>query len=180
MKTILPFLLLLLVSCKTMQNNSNPIKNNLLVTAENCPENGNCFIELIPNSSIEFKKDEFDNSYPIISKGTQLIFKYTFRKNNPTNAEDSNYTEIIYAELNNPITETDLTNENLQTVKLHFGRLCYCKGETGYYPIKSGSFQIKKIAKDSLEFYIDFKQKKVPQLISTIKQTVSLKSTSTN
>lgn len=180
MKTIVLVLLLFLVSCKTMQNTSETLKKIVTVTAENCPENGKCIIELLPNSSLEFKKDSFGNEFPVLSTGNLIIFRYTFEKDKLSNVQDSNYTEIIYAELTNPITKTTLVNEDLQKVKLHFGRLCYCKGETGFYPIKSGLFQLEKTSNDSLKITIDFKQKATPQLISIIKQTISLKSTTTN
>jgi hypothetical protein len=146
-----------------------------MIDSLDCPENGTCNLELLPNKSIEFKSDEFGNLYPVISDGDKTLFQYTFQKNPLKNTEDSNYTEIIYAELPSEITEVSITNEELQNVKLYFGRLCYCKGATGYYAIKNGEFKISKASKDSITFKVDFKITEVPQIISTINQTVSLK-----
>ena len=180
MKNIWLFITVLLVSCKPCQNVDYNLKEAILIKTTNCPNNGKCSIELIPNKLLEFKKDEFGNSYPLISEGEKTILKYTYKKNTDKNIQDSNYTEIVYAELDQNLTEISLTSKELQTVKLYFGRLCYCKGETGYFPITNGNFNLKKSGKDALEITIDFKIKEVPQIISKISEIVSLKSNATN
>jgi len=176
MKTLLPLLILLLVSCKS----TFVVNEAILVNTVNCPENGDCTIELLPNSSLEFKQDEFGNLYPIISEGNKTIFKYIFTRKSVPNTQDSNYSEVIFAELDAAISEETVTDEALQTKKLTFGRLCFCKGETGYYPIKKGEFKITKSVKNSFKIDFNFKIKEVPQIISTINETVSAKSTATN
>ena len=60
------------------------------------------------------------------------------------------------------------------------GRLCYCKGETGYYPINNGEFNIEKSGRDTVKIDIEFSIKEVPQIISKISETISLKSNATN
>lgn len=182
MKKIFVLFSFLLIACNTTKSTtSNSILNSAVISETlNCPENGTCTIELIPNKNLEFKKDQFGNRYPIISDGDKTIFKFTFTKNPVKNTEDSSYTELIYAELNSSLNELSLVNEQLQTVKLHFGRLCFCKGETGYYTIKNGAFSLQKIASDSIKITIDFSIKEVPQLISKINETISLKSNKTN
>lgn len=176
MKTLLPLLILLLVSCKS----TFVVNEAILVNTVNCPENGDCTIELLPNSSLEFKQDEFGNLYPIISEGNKTIFKYIFTRKSVPNTQDSNYSEVIFAELDAAISDETVTDEALQTKKLTFGRLCFCKGETGYYPIKKGEFKITKSVKNSFKIDFNFKIKEVPQIISTINETVSAKSTATN
>ncbi|MHB1195510.1 MAG: hypothetical protein ACYC0A_01605 [Lutibacter sp.] len=182
MKKLLPILLLLIVSCKSTKN-TNPVfvaKEAFLINTVNCPKNGECTIELLPNKSLEFKQDEFGNSYPEISEGNKTIFKYTYTKNPIPNTQDSNYTEHVFAELDSTISAKTLTNEALQDIKLHFGRLCYCKGETGYYPIKNGEFKITKSSKKSFKIDFNFKIDELPQIISTINETVCAKSSKTN
>lgn len=80
MKKLLPLLLLILVSCKTTKNATSHfvVSEAILINAINCPENGTCTIELLPNSSLEFKKDEFGNTYPVITEGNKIIFKYIY------------------------------------------------------------------------------------------------------
>jgi hypothetical protein len=178
MKNILIICVLVLVSCKTSKSVISA-SETVLVQSENCPENGNCVLELIPNKTIVFKKDEFGNLYPVISEGTKTLFKYTFTKKPISETEDSNYTEIVYAELdlNNNF---NLQNETLKNIKMHYGRLCFCKGESGYFSVEKGVFNLTKMEGDLVKIDVDFVVKKIPQLISEIHETVSLKSNQTN
>ncbi len=182
MKYILSIVILLFASCKPALNTTfNFAVNEALYTkCVHCPENGECSIELIPHKTIAFKTDNIGILYPVISKGEKTILKYTFRRNPIPNIQDSNYTEIIYAELDTTITEMILSNEELQRVKMHFGRFCYCKGETGYYVVKNGTFKIAKGENSSLKIDLDFTIKEVPQVISKISETISLKSNESN
>lgn len=176
MKKLLPILVLLIVSCKS----AFVVNEAILVNTLNCPENGDCTIELLPNTSLEFKKDEFGNLYPVISEGNKTIFKFIYtRKSNP-NTQDSHYAELVFAELDSVISPKTFTNETLKNAKLHFERLCYCKGQTGYYPIKNGKFEISKSTKNSFKINFTFKIDEVPQIISTINETIYVKSNATN
>ncbi len=179
MKVFLPIIFLLFISCKSTQK-INKVSESIIITTENCPNNGVCVLELIPNKSLIFKTDEFGNLYPVISEGEKTILKYTYKKNPISKTQDSNYTEIVYAELGKTITEFSLNNEDLQTIKLYFGRLCFCKGETGYYPIKNGIFKITKIDRKTIKIDFEFNINKVPQIISKINETIYLKSNDTN
>lgn len=181
MKNLLIICVLVLASCKTSKptNSDMAVNNIIFVQSENCPENGKCVLELIPNKSIVFKNDEFGNLYPVISEGTKTIFKYTYTKNPVSEVEDSNYTEIVYAELD-LTNNIQLQNETLNNIKLHYGRLCFCKGESGYFPITRGVFNLTKTATDSVKIDVDFIIKKVPQIVKEIHETVSLKSNTTN
>tara|TARA_R110001583_G_scaffold40294_3_gene128838 strand:- start:437 stop:958 length:522 start_codon:yes stop_codon:yes gene_type:complete len=172
MKNIVPFLFILIISCKP----SFIVSQQINQKAISCPENSECSFELIPNKSIEFKTDDFGILYPIITDGEKTLLKYTFKKNPIKNTQDSNYSEIIYAELDTKFTEVTLENEDLQKVKLYFGRFCYCKGQTGYYPIKNGTFKILKAGKNTVNFNLNFEIKEVPQIISIINETISLQS----
>ncbi len=173
MKAFLSIIFVLFISCKSTQK-INQVSKSIMST-ENCPNNGVCFLELIPNKSLIFKTDEFGNSYPVISEGEKTILKYTYKKNPIPKTQDSNYTEIVYAELGKTITEFSLNNEDLQTIKLYFGRLCYCKGETGYYPIKNGTFKITLINRKTIKIDFEFNINKVPQIISKINETILFK-----
>jgi len=182
MKKLLPLLILVIFSCKPTKNASNDFVVNeaFMINTINCPENGICTIELLPNTSLEFKKDEFGNTYPIIAEGNKMVFKYIYTRNPVSNTQDSNYSELILAELDSIVSEKIFTDEALQNIKLHFGRLCFCKGETGYYPIKNGEFKISKSSEESFKIDFNFKINEVPQIISTINETVCVKSNQTN
>ncbi len=182
MKKLLTLLFLIIVSCKSTKNMTTDFVVNeaILINTINCPENGDCTIELLPNTSLEFKKDEFGNLYPVISEGNKTIFKFIYTRKPIPNTQDSNYSEIVFAELDSIISEKTFTNDTLQDAKLHFGRLCFCKGETGYYPIKKGEFKISKSSKKGLKIDFNFKIDEVPQIISAINETVYVKSNATN
>lgn len=182
MKKLLPLLILIIVSCKSTKNTTSTFVVNeaFLINTVNCPENGTCTIELLPNTSLEFKKDEFGNTYPVIAEGNKTIFKYIYTRDPVPNTQDSNYSEIVFAELDSIVSKKTFTDETLQNIKLHFGRLCFCKGETGYYPIKKGKFKISKSSKKSFKIDFNFKINEVPQIISAINETVGVKSNETS
>jgi len=176
MKVFLTLFVILFVSCKPTQSANfilNEAHNN---KSMNCPDNGECSIELIPYKSLEFKKDKFGNVYPVVSEGGKTILKYTYKRKSNKNLQDSNYTEIIYAELDKNIQEISLKDNELQSKKIYFGRLCFCKGETGYYPINKGVFKISKNCKDTIKIDFEFIIDEVPQIISKINESISLKS----
>jgi len=176
MRNLLLLLLILLSSCKPTQNFPFILSETVFIKATNCPTNGECSLELFPNKSLVFKQDDFGNSYPVITEGDKTIFKYTYTRNSIANTQDSNYTEIVYAELDKKIEDINLIDNQLQNLKLYFGRLCFCKGETGYYPIKNGAFKILKTGENAINIELKFRIKVVPQIISEINETISLKS----
>ena len=166
----------LFISCKPCQSLKLTVNEAVLVKTINCPENGDCTLELIPNKTITFKKDNTDVLYPEITEGEKTLLKYTFKKNPIPNIQDSDYTEIIYAELNETLSEISMADTALKNIKLHFGRLCYCKGENGFFAIEKGEFQISKIGKNTIKIDLNFITKEVPQIITTINESISLKS----
>jgi len=168
--------LILFSSCKPCQQLALTLNEPFFVKAFECPENADCSMELIPNKSITFKKDNTGILYPEIVDGEKTLLKYTFKKYPIPNTQDSNYSEIIYAELNRTITEMALADDDLQTLKLHFGRFCYCKGETGYFPIKKGVFKMSKNKKNGVKIDFDFTVKEVPQIITKINESIVIRS----
>jgi len=176
MKTFLSLIILLFASCNANKNLSFVVKNPIQVNAKNCAQNGKCELKLTPNKSLVFKKDKFGNLYPEITDGENTLLTYTFNRNPIKNTQDSNYTEIIYATLPKNIKEISLTDSELKQVNLHFARLCFCKGETGYYPIENGTFKLTKTDKDSIKIACEFKVKNIPQVVSSFEENISIKS----
>ncbi len=167
------FSLTLLLNCKS--------KSAVLASEEkqteiktNCPDDGVCKTEYILNSEIEIKTDEFGNTYTNIVKGDKTIFKFTFSRNIDKMAVDGHYIEEIYAEFDNSIKDISLKDKELEEVKLLFNRMCYCKGSAGFYPIENGTLNIQKTDSKTYNIQLDFKMNKVPQVITSINETLIL------
>jgi len=141
---------------------------------ENCKENSECNLEIIPNTALTIKQDEFKNSYIEIEKGKKTVIKYEFKKNELSNTADSQHTELIYFEIDNDCNSLSLSNEELQTVKMMYGRLCYCKGTSGYFKVIQGNLKFSN-KNNEITLHLTFKVGKIPQLITEINETVKLK-----
>jgi len=168
------FFVILLAGCKAKQTNLITEKQEFKATT-NCPEDGVCTIELIPNSFINVKTDEFGNMYTKIEKGEKTILKYTFSRNADKQYMDAHYIEEIYAEFDKELPDLTLKSKSLNKVKLLFNRMCYCKGSAGFYRIENGDLSFKKAKKNTFNFQLNFKMDKVPQVITSINETLILK-----
>lgn len=167
MKTISALLLIfILISCKAQ---------NEIYSTQNCPSNGVCSSELIQNKSLKIENDHFERLNAKIEEGDKTIFKFVYNRNVDEQYVDGNYTEIIYAELDKDLTEFNLNDSELKNVKLLFNRLCFCKGSTGFYKVTKGILSIKKISKETYNIQLNFKVDEVPQIITSISETVILK-----
>ncbi|MEO8933584.1 MAG: hypothetical protein ABI295_04690 [Xanthomarina sp.] len=157
---------LIIISCATKPNtladNKVFVQNNL------CPDNGICSLEITPNQSLKLERDGIGMLYPQLSEGdkTLLVFEYT--RHEIPDTEDSSYRELIYLELNPDALEVDFKDSNLQQVKALFARLCFCRGQTGYYSIKQGELLIKKVDKNNYSLKMKFIMDEVPQIINRI------------
>ena len=138
-----------------------------------CPKDGICTFEILKSRSLKILKDEFDNLYPEISDGDNIILKFEYKRNEIPNTVDGHYSELIYVELNSNKLIIELENSKLQEVNLLFARLCFCRGQTGYYKVKKGKLAISK-ENDKYQFNLEFKIDEVPQIITSINQTFTL------
>ena len=138
-----------------------------------CPDDGVCTFEVLQNKSLSILKDEFRNLYPKISDGDNIILKFEYKRNEIPNTVDGHYSELIYVELNSNKLIIELENSKLQEVNLLFARLCFCRGQTGYYKVKKGKLSISK-ENDKYQFNLEFKIDEVPQIITSINQTFTL------
>jgi len=154
------------------------ISKKQIFNLENCPEvsgeNSQCSIEIISNSTLIIKQDEFQNSYLEIEKGEKTVIKYQFKRNELPNTVDGQHIELIYFEVDNNSESLLLKNEELQIVKMVYGRLCYCKGTSGYFKVIQGKLSFTN--KDNeITIKLNFKVGKIPQLITEINETINLK-----
>jgi len=169
------FLVLLVVGCKSSQINTSleELNEKHTVLLSNCIDNAICNIELIPKSNLLIKEDEFKNTYIEFEIGNKTIIKYQLKKNELPNTADSHYSEIIYLEIDNYNKSLYLKNEDLQQVKMIYGRLCYCKGSSGYFKVNKGSLELI-LSKNKLSLNANFNVENIPQIVSQINEKISL------
>jgi len=166
-----------LLNCKS--NKSAIVVNKLTtkqtINLENCTIDAQCTIEIVQNSGLLIKQDDQQNSYIEFGEGAKTIVKYEFKRNEPPNTADAHYSELIYFEIDNNNEQLFLTNDALQSVKMVYGRFCYCKdGTSGYFKVTEGKLKLSK-TDNQLSIDLNFKVGKIPQLLTEIKETVTLK-----
>jgi len=153
----------------------SPIENITTIESKTlCPDDGVCTFDIFKNSTLEIKSDNIGLIYPEINNGNNIVLKFEYTRNEIPNTADSNHQEIIYLELDSNKIENNLKDINLQNVKLLFGRLCFCRGQTGYYKIVNGILSIKKISNNEYLLKLEFKINEVPQVVSIINETFIL------
>lgn len=177
-KLLLAVFMIALTQCKPKEKaikNANTLKSSSkMMTIKNCPEDGVCTFKVEPYKSIRIAKDEFGNTYPEFPIGKQTLLTFEYKRNPLEGVADSNYRELIILEVDNNPENLSLKDSNLQNVKATFARLCFCRGATGYYPIKEGDLQLTKTADNQYKLSFSFKINEVPQVIESINETFSL------
>ena len=176
MKHFCIFLLIILViGCRSGQINKSleKLEEKRSFVVSNCIDNAVCYIEIIPKSNLLIKEDEFQNTYVEFEKGNNTIIKYELKKNEIPNTADSHYSEILYLEIDNYNQNLNLKNKELQQVKMTFGRLCYCKGSSGYFKVKNGNLELL-LSKNKLSLNANFEVENIPQIVNEIHEIISL------
>ncbi len=175
-KNFIFFAIFLLFACKTSTiSNDNSNNENKLISSTACPNDGSCLFETIPNSSMKILTDDTGAMYPQFSTSDAIILKFEYKRDEQPNTVDGGYTELIYLEITKDHLEIELIDLDLNQVKLLFGRLCYCKGLTGYYKITDGRLLIITRENDTYQIDLSFKTTEVPQIINHISETFMIK-----
>lgn len=173
MKTLSCLLIIIFLSCSSnAKKNTQPKQISETNSKSFCPNDGLCSFELFKNKKLDLNKDGIGQLYPKISNGNATVYKFTYTKNKDDRYQDNHYSEEVYFELPKPIDELVIKNKALSSVKLVFARLCFCRGQTGYYTINEGKLIITKLKTDTYEINLSFKTDEVPQVISLIKETI--------
>ena len=146
------------------------------IATSNCPNDGTCTFNVVKNKSVEIKKDEFGATYLNTYDSNKTLLKFEYSRNALDNTEDSNYTEAVYIQLNENSEKLEPINKNLSTTKntVFFGRLCFCRGQTGYYHINQGKLNLTKKEGDLYEIDLEFNTDEVPQVINKITEVFKL------
>ena len=164
-------MLLILASCGSKK--STAALSASLTSA--CPKDGDCKVEVFDKKSMVVKTTETSSlHYELEESTSKKVVKYTYNRKVKGDIQDASYREEIVFEINSDVEESAFVDESLQDVQLLFGRFCYCKGQTGYYKIDSGSLRISKNKEmKTTQINLAFKTNKVPQIIEAI--TIALK-----
>ncbi len=154
-----------LMSCKPTQDSvSKDLQQEININS--CPDDGMCSFEILKHKTLEIKTDGIGAKYPQVQNGDKTVLKFEYKRaSNPAIADDG-YSEIIYAEIHPDTRSLSLNDEMLSQAKILFGRLCFCRGESGYFEAAEGSFEISEYKnKTSLQLDFDLNIPEVPQVI---------------
>lgn len=158
-----------LAFCTSQKKSVEP---DSIVNLKSCPDAGICTTELLKNKAIEIKKDDLGSIYyHIIDSPQTSVIVYQYNLNVEKDIQDANYREEIIFEIKNSENKIVLNNSELQQTKMLFGRFCFCRGQTGYYPINNGRLTLTK-NEATISFDLDFVITEVPQIIKSIKTSV--------
>jgi len=175
MRILLYLLITTFLSCcsTVKERNTNKGFTNSS-TKTSCPKEGKCTFEVFKNKNLDINKNGTGQLYPKINNGNNIVCKFTYTRNNDEKYQDGQYIEELYFEL--PYTNKNFTfeNKNLNKTKLVFARLCYCKGQTGYYRINQGKISLEKLKNDLYQIKITFKSSEAPQVITSIEETFTI------
>lgn len=164
------FALFLLLGCKSNQSTSE--QSGSYLNEISCPESGNCEFEVLQNSILNIKTDEFGKLYPEVAPGNKVVIKFHYKKTVPEKVMDANYSEYIYLEINEYEPQLILKDKELQKVKMLFGRICFCRGAAGYFRVTAGSLYLFNMNK-KLKMDLMFEVNKIPQIITEVKEEIN-------
>lgn len=169
---ILLFSVITLVSCK--------VKNEVIRFQDElefggyCPDDGTCTFSVLSQKVLKVKKDNLGAIYPAIAEGNKIVLKFEYSRNEKPNVADASYKEQVFIELS--VDQLEIETEVLKHVNILFARLCYCKGLTGYYRVRTGKLAIKKLLGETYNISLKFEVTEVPQVVTQIEQIFSLSS----
>lgn len=117
-----------------------------------CPEDGECSLEILEDSSLILKEDSIGKLYPEITKGDKTVFVYTYKRNTSGKYEDEAYVETIHFELEVVSDNTVLKDATLENVNAIYGKQCFCRGEAGFYKIEKGVLRVESLKNKVFQF----------------------------
>ncbi len=172
------FIMLMIISaCKTSNiiDSPQPVDKVLELeqTTADCPKEGVCSIKLHKNAEVIIKKDTTGSYYPVIESGNNLVVMFEFLIKGPEGTVDGEYSETIHFEIASTSRSFTLNDNELEDVKLIYGKHCFCRGEAGYYKVNNGSLNIQK-SKNEIVIDLEFSIKETSHKISKIKETIKI------
>jgi len=164
--------LAILASCNTTKGvqSTNWLGKTVTIKSD-CPENGTCTATREKGKGLGEDKNK-ELVYPkIVENQETILIQYEYnRKKADGNYADDFHKEEIFIEIPAKTFKKEYKNEQLQDVKLIFGRHCYCKGSAGYFKITEGTLKIDN-SENKTKVKLTFKAP-VTQLFDNIEFTV--------
>jgi len=169
-KILLAPVLLTMMFCNT----ANTKKTNMTtaITSE-CPSDGKCSVQLLKNKGMDLKLDTTGKLYyQLVDANNTSVVIYEYNRNVEEGLQDGQHKEEVIFEIANETSELHLKDDQLQEVKMLFGRHCFCRGQAGFFAVGKGTLNASQKA-DQVTFDLDFKVDQVPQLYTKVKATVA-------
>jgi hypothetical protein len=160
------------LSCQTKKKTLEA-KERHSILSNYCPDNGTCLFEVLNNTTLDIKTDGTGATYPKVNKGEKTVLKFEYKRNEDPRIADDGYKEIIYAEIESNGESLILKDQDLSKAKILFGRLCFCRGQSGYYPVEKGLFEINTNKDKSVTYSFEFEITEVPQVMKTFSVTIN-------
>jgi len=140
--------LLLTVSCstvKTFLNSKEGVDYKTKIKTK-CPSGGTCELMVYKNASLQIQSDGIGQTYyDMVYNSGKTVIMYEYKKNNENNYQDGNLTERIVFEVGNDATEFIVEDFELSNLVMFYERHCFCKGETGMFPINKGKLYVNNV-----------------------------------
>ena len=150
--TLLSFLFLF-NSCGNNKKVVLTTHKEVIILADGLEEkDGDVSVVISNHSNLNLKDDTIGAIYPVIASGTNIVVSFKYEEKSPEGTSDGDYSETLYFEIPQNTTVLNLMDEELNNVKLLYGKQCFCRGEAGYYEVKKGKI---KIVKTESELYFD-------------------------
>ncbi|MFN7013096.1 MAG: hypothetical protein ACK4ON_02375 [Bacteroidia bacterium] len=159
------------LSCNCTKNQVNDIVAAETVNTS-CPSDGKCTTILIENKSLNIKTDEIGATYYELTDNSKTsIIKFEYNKTVDTTLQDNNYREEILFEIPNKFNEINLENDELESVKMLFGKHCFCRGQAGVYAIRKGKLNVIK-QNNKISFNLEFEVPNIDHKIKLISESI--------
>lgn len=137
-----------------------------------CPSDGDCELMVFKNSSLQIQSDGLGHSYyDMVFDAGKTVIMYEYKRNSDVNYQDGHHTERIVFEIKNDITELIVEDFELSNMVMFYERHCFCKGETGMFPIVKGKLYVNNLG-DALQLKLKIEEVDIPFSISSLEAEI--------
>jgi hypothetical protein len=161
----------LCISCNCTKNKVNDVVIEK-THSTSCPSDGKCSTILIENKSLDIKIDDTGAIfYELTNNSKTSVIKFEYNKTVDTTYQDNNYSEEVLFEIPNQFEKINLIDNELESVKMLFGKYCFCRGQAGIYKIKNGKLNLKREGKTT-SFNLKFEIQNIDHTIKNISEII--------